>query len=81
MEGALIALAMKAGLNPEHVRAEWSRLDELPFDAAHRFMATLHRGPAGEVMLFVKGAPEKLLELSPTGDSARWHAASSRAAP
>ena len=80
MEGALIALAMKAGLNPEHVRAEWPRLDEVPFDAAHRFMATLHRGPAGEAMLFVKGAPEKMLELSRAADSAQWHARIAEAA-
>jgi magnesium-transporting ATPase (P-type) len=45
MEGALVALAMKAGLNPDHLRAEWKRLDEIPFDAAYRFMATLHAGP------------------------------------
>jgi magnesium-transporting ATPase (P-type) len=63
MEGALVALAMKAGLDPEHARAEWSRLDEIPFDARHRFMATLHRGPDGEPAIFVKGAPERLLEL------------------
>ncbi|MEW5864283.1 MAG: HAD-IC family P-type ATPase [Pseudomonadota bacterium] len=64
MEGALIALAMKAGLNPEHVRAEWPRLDEIPFDPGARFMATLHRGPGGEAIVFVKGAPERVLELS-----------------
>ena len=75
MEGALIALAMKAGLNPGHVRAEWPRLDEVPFDAAYRFMATLHRAPDGGALLFVKGAPEKLLELSPGADAARWQAA------
>src|SRR6185436_5404589 len=63
MEGALIALAMKAGLNPERVRAEWPRVDEVPFDAAYRFMATLQRAPEGGAMLFVKGAPENLLEL------------------
>ena len=80
MEGALIALAMKAGLNPEHVRAEWPRLDEVPFDAAYRFMATLHRAPAGGAMLFVKGAPEQLLELSPGADAAHWHAAIAAAA-
>jgi magnesium-transporting ATPase (P-type) len=72
MEGALLALAMKAGLNPEHVRGEWPRLDEVPFDAVHRFMATLHRGPAGETVLFVKGAPERLLELSSGADVAYW---------
>jgi magnesium-transporting ATPase (P-type) len=80
MEGALIALAMKAGLNPKHVRAEWPRLDEVPFDAAYRFMATLHRGPDGQTMLFVKGAPEELLALSGMPDDAAWHERVARAA-
>ena len=47
MEGALLALAVKAGLDPEHVCARLPRLDEIPFDAQHRFMATLHRGRDG----------------------------------
>lgn len=64
MEGALLALATKAGFNPDHARGEWSRLDEIPFDAAHRFMATLHRGPAGEHVAFIKGAPEALLAMA-----------------
>jgi magnesium-transporting ATPase (P-type) len=72
MEGALVALAMKAGLNPEHLRREWPRLDEIPFDATHRYMATLHRGPDGRGWLFVKGAPERLLELCPGADPGFW---------
>jgi magnesium-transporting ATPase (P-type) len=64
MEGALVALAMKAGLDPEHERREWRRLDEIPFDAAHRFMASLHQGPAGERVVFLKGAPERLLDMA-----------------
>ncbi|WP_244553463.1 hypothetical protein [Nitrobacter vulgaris] len=64
MEGALTALAMKAGFNPNHVRGEWARLDEIPFDAAYRFMATLHRSPAGESIVFLKGAPEALLAMT-----------------
>ncbi|HET9067573.1 MAG TPA: HAD-IC family P-type ATPase [Amaricoccus sp.] len=64
MEGALVALAMKAGLDPDHARAEWPRRDEIPFDAAHRFMATLHEGPAGEGLVLVKGAPEVVLGLA-----------------
>lgn len=64
MEGALTALAMKAGFNPEHARAEWPRLDEIPFDAAYRFMATLQRSPGGEAIVFIKGAPEALLAMS-----------------
>ncbi len=74
MEGALIALAMKAGLEPAQVRGEWRRLDSIPFDARHRFMATLDRGPDGEHVIFVKGAVEALLAM--TGgdmDAARWN--------
>ncbi len=68
MEGALVALAMKAGLSPDHLRGEWERLDEIPFDAAYRFMATLHESPDGRPVIFVKGAPEALLALSASGD-------------
>jgi magnesium-transporting ATPase (P-type) len=74
METALVALAMKAGLNAEHARAEWPRLDEIPFDATHRFMASLHRGPAGEVMAFVKGAPEAVLQMAGTPEPELWAA-------
>ena len=74
MEGALIALAMKAGLNPAHVRSEWPRVDEIPFDAAHRFMATLHTGPGGETVVFVKGAAEALFAMAPGSlDVAFWN--------
>lgn len=62
MEGALVALAIKAGLDPERARHEWTRLDEIPFDAKHRFMATLNRNVTGECRIFVKGAPDELLQ-------------------
>jgi magnesium-transporting ATPase (P-type) len=72
MEAALVALAMKTGLNPEHARAEWPRLDEIPFDAAHRLMVTLHAGPRGEAMAFVKGAPETVLERAGAPERETW---------
>ncbi len=75
MEGALIALAMKAGMDPADERTKWPRIDEIPFDAAHRFMASLHAGPTGERVVFVKGAAEVLLEMAPDGiDRTAWHA-------
>jgi magnesium-transporting ATPase (P-type) len=72
MEGALIAFAMKAGADAEAARSGFPRLAEIPFDARHRFMATLNRAGA-ENLLSVKGAPERILELcgrqrSATGD-------------
>ncbi len=63
MEGALETLAMKAGLDPAEEREAWPRLDEIPFDAAHRYMATLHRMPFGDRVALVKGAPEAILAM------------------
>jgi len=74
MEGALVALAMKAGLDPGHLRREWPRSDEIPFDARYRYMATRHASPSGGQAIFVKGAPEALLDLcasQATPDGAR----------
>lgn len=75
MEGALFALAIKAAIDPEHERAEWERLDEIPFDAAHRFMATLCRGPDEKPFLFVKGAPEAVLAMTAPDDLPYWESA------
>ena len=42
MEAALLVLATKAGLQTAATRQRFRRLDEIPFDARHRYMATLH---------------------------------------
>jgi magnesium-transporting ATPase (P-type) len=64
MEGALIAAAMKAGLEPAAEHARQPRLDAIPFDARHRYMATLHAAADGTRWIAVKGAPEALLAIS-----------------
>ncbi|KTG17294.1 MULTISPECIES: cation-transporting P-type ATPase [unclassified Guyparkeria] len=63
MEGALIAFAGRAGLDIDAERDRWHRSDSIPFDAEHRFMATLDHDHEGHACLFVKGAPEKLLAM------------------
>lgn len=82
MEGALIAFARKAGIDPEAESAAWTRIDVIPFDAENRFMATLHRDIEGTMLIHVKGAPERILEMcdrqcTETGDApldrAYWH--------
>ncbi|MBL8669880.1 MAG: HAD-IC family P-type ATPase [Alphaproteobacteria bacterium] len=63
MEGALVTLAAKAGHDAPASRARFARLDEVPFDSRHRYMATLHDlGERGSVA-FVKGAPETVLSM------------------
>ncbi len=59
-EGALLALAAKAGLAVEDER-RLERLSELPFESERKFMATAHAAAGGGVELFVKGAPDVLL--------------------
>ena len=88
MEGGLIALAMKAGVDADATRRDFPRLAEIPFDARHRFMAALNGAGAGRLVT-VKGAPERALELcdrqrSASGDepldAEMWRAAIDRLA-
>ena len=63
MEGALLALAGKiTGEGAEPCRG-WRRLDAIPFDAAHRYMAVLHEDGEGRARVDAKGAPEAVLAL------------------
>ncbi|MDC7677502.1 cation-transporting P-type ATPase [Asticcacaulis machinosus] len=63
MEGALLALSGKAGINITESRQIWRRTDAIPFDSRHRFMATLNHDHDGHAAIFVKGAPEQLLDM------------------
>ncbi len=74
MEGALVTLGLKAGHDHDGLAKQLPRLDEIPFDAAHRYMATLHLGRDGSTLLYVKGAPERILQMcscqaTSTGDA------------
>jgi magnesium-transporting ATPase (P-type) len=64
-EAALVALALKGGLDPAAERRGWPRRREIPFDATHKMMATGHEssGSPGRSSVFVKGAPEAVLDL------------------
>jgi magnesium-transporting ATPase (P-type) len=62
MDGALLALAHKAGLDPRRERQARPALADIPFDAAHRFAATLNAEEGGNVV-HVKGAPNVILEM------------------
>ncbi|MBL0277446.1 MAG: HAD-IC family P-type ATPase [Anaeromyxobacter sp.] len=60
-EAALVVAARKAGLETAPLRAGAPRLDAIPFESEHQYMATLHRWPDGRRRLVVKGAPEVVL--------------------
>jgi magnesium-transporting ATPase (P-type) len=63
MEGALLVAGLKAGLDIEVESKNYPRTDLIPFESEHRFMATLHHSHSGEAFIFLKGAPERVLEM------------------
>src|SRR6056297_1907723 len=63
MEGALLALAGKITGDGATPFAGWTRRDAIPFDAGHRYMATLDCDGSGRACIHVKGAPEAVLSL------------------
>ncbi|TCJ16367.1 cation-transporting P-type ATPase [Parasulfuritortus cantonensis] len=74
-EGALVTLAMKAGLEAAFELEALPRVDIIPFESQHRFMATLHHDHAGHALIYLKGAPESVLELC------RWQREAGEARP
>jgi len=84
-EGALVTLALKAGLDPRFEQEARPRVDVIPFESEHRFMATLHHDHEGRRLIYLKGAPERVLalctqQLGPDGqevaiDPQGWQAA------
>lgn len=78
-EGALITLGQKADIAKQ--TNEFRRLDTIPFESDHKFMATLHKQPESAEdahIIFLKGAPERVLEmcgsaLSGEGESSLDH--------
>jgi Ca2+-transporting ATPase len=60
-EGALLASARKGGLGQEDLTAN-PRLDTVPFESEHQYMATLHDAGHGALrLIYLKGAVEAIL--------------------
>lgn len=62
-EGALIVASAKAGLQKEELEQTFPRIDEIAFDPNNRYMATFHRNQNGDVLVYLKGAPETVLAM------------------
>jgi len=60
---ALILGAEKIGLYKSELEKEFPKIDEIPFNSKNKFLATLHKNE-NKNLLFLAGAPEKLIDLS-----------------
>ncbi len=62
-EGALLVLGGKTGFTQHRGDEAWPRLDTIPFESQHCFMGTYHRDSDEDPWIFVKGAPERILDM------------------
>jgi Ca2+-transporting ATPase len=61
-EGALLVVAAKAGLGAPVLHEELPRLDSIPFESEHQYMATLHdQGLDRPRLVYAKGSVEAIL--------------------
>lgn len=70
-EIALVVASEKVGLPTNELRKKWERLDELPFDSDRKMMATLHKTPDNKKTIFLKGAPENVINVLANGSDDR----------
>jgi P-type Ca2+ transporter type 2C len=61
-EAALVVLAAKAGLGQEETRQQFPRIGEFPFSSDRKRMSTIHKMEDGKKRVFMKGAPEVILD-------------------
>jgi Ca2+-transporting ATPase len=63
-EGALIVAAAKADITKKKLEESYPRIHEVPFTSERKLMTTVHTTPEKNIIAFVKGAPEIVLERS-----------------
>lgn len=61
-EGALVVSARKLGLQERESREEYPRKEAIPFESERQYMAILNKIGDREQKVYIKGAPEVILE-------------------
>lgn len=61
-EGALIVAAAKAKVTKKELEKKYPRVHEIPFTSERKRMTTIHEISSEELMAFMKGAPEVILD-------------------
>jgi len=66
-EAALVVEAAQNGVDPDGERAARPRSHEIPFDSLRKLMSTLHPRAEGGWTVYIKGAPDVLLDRCVAG--------------
>lgn len=62
-EGALIVAAAKADLWRSEIEKQCVRIGEIPFESERRRMSVIYKNSSGSCEIYVKGAPDTIIEL------------------
>ena len=60
---ALLSFGCKLNYQRETLLDLYPQINQIPFESEHQFSASYHTTGADSAMVFVKGAPEKILEM------------------
>ena len=60
---AFVSIGAQVGIEKEEMEKKFPKIDEIPFDSKNKFIAGLRKNRKDNI-LYVSGAPEKILELS-----------------
>ena len=63
-ERALLQSGISVGFDPQEIKKNFVRIDEIPFSSERKFMATLNRSDSEKYEMYVKGAPEEIIARS-----------------
>lgn len=63
-EKALLFSGLIVGYNPQKIRNDYERVDEIPFNSERKMMATLNKSGRDDYEIYVKGMPEEIINRS-----------------
>ena len=63
IDKSLLELGLKTKADVHFLQEEYPRVDLIPYESEHKFMATLHHDHTGKNFIYIKGAPERILEM------------------
>lgn len=63
-ERALLQSGINVGFNPEKIKKDFVKIEEIPFSSERKLMATLNQENSSNYKIYVKGAPEEIMSRS-----------------
>ncbi|MCK4591901.1 cation-transporting P-type ATPase [Candidatus Parcubacteria bacterium] len=63
-ERALLQSGINVGFNPEKIKKDFVKIEEIPFSSERKLMATLNQESSNDYKMYVKGAPEEIINRS-----------------